>query len=195
MRLPKPKTSRWLFDLIVIALLSVVQSCCISKTSGEPSIEFTQVPRASPGGPDVLEDISGRVLGARPGQQLVLYAKAGKWCVPPMADQPFTTIQANSQWHSSIHLGTEYAALLVEPGFQPKPTVDLLPKEGGLVVKVKTVPGTPPVSNGPTSLKFCGYDWEIRSVASERGGTNHDYDPANAWIDEKGFLHLRIAQT
>lgn len=190
-RLPKPTTTCSFFVLTFIALLSV---SCAPKSDGGPTIEFVRVPRADPGGPDTLEDISGRVVGARPGQQIVLYAKAGTWWVQPMADQPFTKIQADSNWHSSIHLGTEYAALLVEPGFKPPPKVDTLPREGGFVVTVKTVLGTAPSFTSPTTLKFSGYDWEIRSMASERGGTRHDYDPANAWTDEKGLLHLRIAQ-
>jgi len=193
MRLPKPKASRYVCVLGVLTFLCWSQSCS-PKNAANPSIEFVQVPRADAGGPDVLEDISGRVIGARPGQQLVLYAKAGIWWVQPMADQPFTPIQAGSKWHSSTHLGTEYAALLVEPGFKPEPKLELLPKEGGLVVTVKTVAGTKSAVSIPTTLKFSGYDWEIRTVVSERGGTRHSYDPANAWTDEKGLLHLRIAE-
>ena len=41
-------------------------------------------------------------------------------------------------------------------------------------------------------MTFSGYEWQIRQVPSDRGGAN-DYDPANAWIDESGALHLRIA--
>jgi hypothetical protein len=180
--------------VVLIALVGAIQPGCSSKRDVGPAIEFTHVPPANPGGPDTLEEISGRVIGARPGQQIVLYAKAGTWWVQPMADQPFTAIQADSQWRSSIHLGTDYAALLVESGFKPAATIDSLPQEGGLVVSVKNVPGTKPTLSVPTTIKFSGYDWEIRTVPSDRGGKRNDYDPANVWTDEKGFLHLRIAQ-
>ena len=35
----------------------------------------------------------------------------------PLADEPFTKIQLDSTWRSSTHIGTEYAALLVDPGY------------------------------------------------------------------------------
>jgi hypothetical protein len=193
MTLPKPRTGP-LLCVVLIALVGTIPIGCSSKRGGGPSIEFTQVPRADPGGPDTLEEISGRVIGGRPGQQIVLYAKAGKWWVQPMSNQPFTTIQADSRWQSSIHLGTDYAALLVETGFKPAATIDSLPQEGGLIVSVKVVPGTKPASSVPTTIKFSGYDWEIRTAPSNRGGKSNDYDPANVWTDDKGFLHLHIAQ-
>jgi len=40
-------------------------------------------------------------------------------------------------------LGTEYAALLVEPGYVPPNVTDALPQPGNGVVVVKIVPGTP----------------------------------------------------
>lgn len=181
--------------LIVFAVSCVVTGgCSVRNVGGRPSIEFTQVPQADPGGPDKLGTIAGRVTGARSGQKIVLYSKSDKWWVQPLANQPFTNIQADSQWTSSIHLGTEYAALLVEPGYQPPPTVDSLPKEGGLVVSVKTIEGEKLSPSSPVTLRFSGYEWEVRSLDSDRGGTRHGYDPSNAWTDEKGFLHLRIAQ-
>jgi hypothetical protein len=42
-------------------------------------------------------------------------------------------------------------------------------------------------------LTFSGYEWEIRGIPSDRGG-NNSYDPANAWTDTDGFLHLKLAQ-
>ena len=44
------------------------------------------------------------------------------------------------------------------------------------------------------TLQFSGYEWRARAAPSDRGGSN-DYDPANAWTDEQGALHLRIAGT
>src|SRR5258708_35419441 len=51
--------------------------------------------------------------------------------------QPFRV----SSWKNTIHLGTEYAALLVEPGYRPAPQMDRLPSQGGAVVAVAITPG------------------------------------------------------
>ena len=99
--------------------------------SATPVIQFTSVPVAGTDNPDKLSTIKGRVIGAQPGQQIVLYARGQtKWWVQPFANQPFTTIQSNSKWSNSTHPGVEYAALLVGPNFQPPPTADVLPTEG-----------------------------------------------------------------
>jgi hypothetical protein len=124
----------------------------------------------------------------------VLFAKAGIWWVQPTRDEPFTAIQPDSTWTSSIHLGTEYAALLVGPGYRPPPRLEELPAEGGDVIALKTVAGVMSEVVGPRTLQFSGYEWQVRSVSSPRGGRNNNYDTANAWTDENGFLHLRIAQ-
>jgi hypothetical protein len=141
--------------------------------------------------------IEGRVTGVRPGQQIVLYAKSdGLWWVQPSTDRPFTTIQAGARWKGSTHLGTDYAALLVEPGYTPSDTAEALPSLGAGVVTVAVTKGTGP-ELPPTPLKklqFSGYEWLVRSAMSYRGGTGNIFDPANAWTDKKGALHLRIAR-
>ncbi len=130
-------------------------------------------------------------MGARPGQQIVLYARSGTWWVQPLIEQPFTKIQENSKWTNATHLGTEYAALLVEPGYRPPPTTDVLPRPGGAVAAVAVVRGQklPP----SPSLRFSGYEWRVRDAPSDRGGFNL-YDARNASTDEKGALHLRIVK-
>ena len=60
------------------------------------------------------------MTGGRGGQQVV-YARSGVWWVQPFANAPFTAIQADGRWRTTTHLGTEYAALLVEPGYKPPP--------------------------------------------------------------------------
>ena len=108
-----------------------------------PSIEFTRVPPAAEGGPDKIDIIEGRAIGARPGQQIVLFAQWGPWWVQPLADQPFTIIQADSKWRNSTHFGTEYAALLVDPGYRPRATMDVLPSESAGVIVVAITKGRP----------------------------------------------------
>jgi len=166
---------------------------CATRQASKPSIEFSVIPPAEEGGPDTVAPVAGRVTGARAGQRIVLFAKAGVWWVQPTRVEPFTAIQPDSMWTSSIHLGTEYAALLVESGYLPAQTLEVLPSEGGDVVAVKVVVGQKSEQARKT-LNFSGYEWQVRNVSSERGGRTNSYSNANAWTDANGFLHLRIAQ-
>jgi signal transduction histidine kinase len=108
-----------------------------------PSVKFTRIPPAEQGGAARLDRIEGRVRGARVGQRVVLYARSGIWYVQPFADQPFTQVQPDSTWASPTHLGTEYAALLVDGDYRPPATLDMLPRPGAGVVSVTSVEGTP----------------------------------------------------
>ena len=169
-----------------------LSGCATRQASTKASIEFNAIPQAEEGAPDKTSPISGRVIGGHAGQRIVLYAKSGIWWVQPTVDQPFTTIQSNSTWTNSTHPGTEYAALLVGPGYRPPPTTEVLPSEGGEVVAVKTVQGAQWEAS-QKALQFSGYEWHVRNVGSNRGGRENKYDSANAWTDSNGFLHLRIA--
>jgi hypothetical protein len=105
---------------------------------------------------------------------------------------PFTQIQPDGTWKNATHLGTEYAALLVEQGYQPVAKVAALPVAGKGVVAVKVVPGKPAAPVVQKVIHFSGYDWSVRTAASARGGETNAYDPSNAWVDDKGYLHLRM---
>jgi signal transduction histidine kinase len=128
-------------------IVFVVTLCCLffagCRKNAEPSIEFTTIPFTDQGGTERLDNVDGRVTGARPDQRIVLYTRSGAWYVQPYSNQPFTTIQADSTWRSTTHLGTHYAALLVEPNYVPPAITDVLPKPGGGVVAVESVEGTP----------------------------------------------------
>jgi signal transduction histidine kinase len=106
-----------------------------------PRIEFIKVPLLDEDGTGKLAVIEGRVTGARPGQRIVLYAQSGAWYVQPFIDQPLTNIQPDSTWRNSTHLGTEYAALLVEPEYLPPPRVDALPDKSAAIVAVAVAQG------------------------------------------------------
>lgn len=175
----------------VVICLCLGGGCRSKHKEVGPSIEFSRVPQADRDGRDKHDIIEGRVRGARPGQQIILYARSGAWWVQPRVTQPFTKIQANSKWTNATHLGTEYAALLVESGYRPPPTINMLPAPGGpvsawAVIKGQKLPPSP-------SLHFSGYEWRVRDAPSDRGGWNI-YDPRNAWTDGRGALHLRIAK-
>jgi hypothetical protein len=114
--------------------------------------------------------------------------------VQPLATEPFTTIEPDSTWKNRIHLGTEYAALLVESTYRPPEKTDVLPTTGHGVVAVAAVRGTGDYASRPKkTIAFSGYDWEVREIPSDRGGVN-DYDAANAWVDAEGLLHLQLVE-
>ena len=140
---------------------------------------------------DLLE---GRVTGAKTGQQIVVYAKDGTWWIQPFSSRPFTHVQSDGTWSSFTHLGTDYAALLVDPGYLPEPKLQTLPTEGSGVEAVITAKGgdAPPVPL--KTLHFSGYDWTVRAGPTDRGGELNAYDAANAWTDDKGNLHLRMGE-
>ncbi|HKE32624.1 MAG TPA: hypothetical protein VKD65_12925 [Candidatus Angelobacter sp.] len=176
---------------ILMVVGALLGGCRSSGANVGPSIEFTRIPQADEAGRDKHDIIEGIVTGARAGQQIVLYARSGTWWVQPLVNQPFTKIQSNTKWTNATHLGTEYAALLVEPNYRPPATTDTLPTPGGAVAAVAIVKG----QGSPPSkmLQFSGYEWRVRNAPSNRGGYNL-YDPENAWTDVGGALHLRITK-
>jgi hypothetical protein len=172
----------------------LLQAGC-NRTRNTPVIQFTRVPPAGEGGPDKLDSIEGRVSGARPGQRLVLYARAGTvWWVQPLDIRPFTLVNADSTWKTSTHLGAQYGAILVDAAYQPALTMKALPAAGGTVAAVASVIAGPPPDSVDRKLTFSGYQWTVRHIASDRNGAVSYYDPANAWIDTDGSLHLRITR-
>jgi hypothetical protein len=180
--------------LIVPVLCSVWSAGCAKDPPIKPVITFDQVPPAASGGSERTAEIRGRVAGARAGQRIVLFAKAGVWWVQPLTAEPFTRIEADSTWKSRIHLGMEYAALLVDGDYHPPDTVEILPEPGKGVIAVAVARGTgdfTPLS--PRRTTFSGYDWDVRFTPSDRGGAN-EYDPANAWVDAQGLMHLALVQ-
>jgi PAS domain S-box-containing protein len=131
----------WVVSLAGLSCMML--ACRVNKNQSGPVIEFTRVPLAGEGGPDRIETIEGRVIRGHPGQRIVLFAQWGPWWVQPLLNQPFTTIQPDSRWRNSTHLGTQYAALLVDENYQPPATTDVLPSTGHRVVAVAVVKGRP----------------------------------------------------
>jgi hypothetical protein len=170
-------------------------ACRSSHPPVPPAIEFTRLPPAGEGSADVFHTIEGRVSGARSGQRIVLFSRSGVWWVQPLGDRPFTAIQRDSTWTSSIHPGTAYAALLVDASYRPPLTLNMLPPAGGAVQAVATADSSMLDRAALKTLSFSGYDWVVRQTPGSPAGTRNLYDAGNAWVDENGGLHLRIAQT
>jgi hypothetical protein len=182
-----PKTC--LVALLTTALLA---GGCSSKRE-PPAVQITRVPPANPGGPQKLDLIEGSVRGAKAGYQLVLYAHSERiWFVQPFDNQPLTKILPDGTWKNSTHLGTDYAALLVDSSYRPSSRISTLPDVGNGVIAVTAVKGTGPTPVVAKTIQFSGYDWEVRAAGQDRGGEPNNFDPENAWVDENGFLHLRM---
>jgi len=191
--------SGWLLRVVVACaavwpVCQVAGGCHARTPSSDPAVEFTAVPPADNGGPEKVAPVAGRVRSARAGQRIVLFARSGGWWVQPYRSQPFTAIQPDSTWKNTIHLGTEYAALLVAPEYRPPSTTDALPPRGGAILAVAITKGSGSwVPPPPKTLTFSGYTWHIVQTRIDRHGPN-DCDARNVWVDTAGQLHLLVAQ-
>lgn len=189
--------TRRLRTVLELATSSFV--CLLAISCGSPnvapSIEFTTIPKADAGGPGVLAPVAGRVKGAQPNQRIVVFTRSDEgWWVQPFRSRPFTDIERDATWKNSIHLGQEYAALLVDADYRPPATAESLPELGGGIVAVARVGGSGKfVPPAPKTISFSGYDWLVRQTQNDRHGMN-DYDGRNVWIDSEGHLHLLLTE-
>ena len=184
----------------------VLTGCYSSSKNSAPAVAFSKVPatyQESPYKTDIIEDrdykrdiIEGRATGARPEQRIVLYAKTdGRWGVCRQSGQPSMNIEADGRWIASVHLGIQYAALLVDPTYNPPEQTESLPIVGNGVVALAVVngEGPAPVLPSPKILNFSGYEWTTSTGPIFHAGSRNFFDPANVWTDESGALHLRIS--
>ena len=192
--------------LSVLLVYFVLTGCHSSSKTSAPTVAFSKVPAAyqeSPYKTDIIEDrdyktdmIEGRATGAQPGQRIVLYTKTdGRWGVYRRLNQAFTNIEPDGRWKASIQLGTQYAALLVDPAYNPPDQTESLPIVGNGVVALAVVngEGPAPVLPAPKILNFSGYEWTTSTGPIFHAGSRNYFDPANVWTDERGALHLRIS--
>jgi hypothetical protein len=191
--------------LSLLLMYCVLTGCRSSPKNTAPTVVFNRVPAAYQEGPyktdmserDYKTDImEGRVTGARPGQRIVLYAKTdGRWGVCRQPGTPFTNIETDGRWKASVHLGLQYAALLVDPTYNPPEQTESLPITGNGVVALEVVngEGPAPVLPSPKILSFSGYEWTTSTGPIFHAGSRNFFDPANVWTDERGALHLRIS--
>src|ERR1700688_290518 len=189
----------------VLLVCFVLTGCHSSSRNSAPTVAFSKVPAADQEGPyktDITEHdyktdiIDGRLIGARPGQRIALYAKTdGRWGLCRQSGQPFANIESDGRWKASVHLGLQYAALLVDPTYDPPEQTESLPIVGNGVVALAVVKGegAAPVLPSPKILNFSGYEWTTSTGPIFHAGSRNFFDPANVWTDERGALHLRIS--
>lgn len=180
---------------LAIASIVCLSAIACGSPAVVPAVEFTTIPKADAGGPGVLAQVAGRVTGAAPDQRIVLFTRSDEgWWVQPFRSRPFTAIEGDSTWKSSIHLGQEYAALLVDADYRPPATAESLPEPGGGVIAVARASGTGKfVAPEPRTITFSGYEWLVRQTQNDRRGMN-DYDGRNVWVDNDGCLHLVLTE-
>jgi hypothetical protein len=189
-----------------VLLASLVLTGCHSSSKiSAPTVAFSRVPAAyqeSPYKTDMSErdyktgTIEGHATGARPGQRIVLYAMTdGRWGLCRQSGQPFTNIESDGRWKASVHLGIQYAALLVDSSYNLPEQTESLPVVGNGVVTLAVVnwEGPAPVFPSSKILNFSGYEWTTSTGPIFHAGSRHFFDPANVWTDERGALHLRIS--
>ena len=192
-----PRTVKAWRQAFLLAPFLVLAGCGRSPDASTPTIAITRIPSGDENKYDTVAAIEGTAVGAQPDQQIVIYTRSEElWWVQPLPDSPFTQIHNGSRWQNQVHLGTEYAALLVEPGYHPPETAESLPTKGNGVDAIAVVEDNRATANStqPKLLHFSGYDWIVRTAASNRARTRNSFDPANAWTDERGALHLRIGR-
>ena len=190
--------SRYAAHLWPAAMLLPLTACLVlggchqgQKQNAVPKISFTQVPQWNDGDQNEADVIEGIVSGARPGQRMVLYSRCGTlWWLQPLLTSPFTAVLPDKAWRNEVHLGTDYAALLVDPSYHPAAILRGLPKPGAAVAEVAVAHGQEKSSS--FFVKFSGFNWRVRFRPSDRGGTVNPYNPDNVYTDEAGALHLQI---
>jgi hypothetical protein len=185
---------RGAFGLAAFGLVAFLLSGC---SSPPPSIQFTEIPEAGPGGESRTVKIAGHTIGSTTGQKIVLFAHDGTWYVQPFASRPFTEIQPDHSWWSLTHIGSEYAALLVTQDYVPPRVADELPARGGKVIAVATVKGTQSALSQrmtPGKMNFSGFDWEVYRAPKDTFGILYPNSASNVWTDQDGWLHLRLTK-
>ncbi len=107
------------------------------------SVEITNIPPYEPyGGEATRGFIGGMALGKlAPESRVVIYARvADTWYIQPMATST-TLISSNGNWTNWTHTGACYAALVVRPGYEAYPRLDILPPVGGYIMARTVVDG------------------------------------------------------
>ncbi|WP_263375019.1 LamG domain-containing protein [Granulicella aggregans] len=193
LRIIRLGTGRWqkISSVLLATLPFVFLGCHTAQRNLKPAIQITRVPAASLGGPRVMDYMEGKVSGTQAGDQVVLYAFSEVWWIQPFRNAGLTNIQPDSSWRNSTHLGTDYAALLVEPGYRPALKLGSIPSIGNGVLATAIVKGSG-ATIVPKRIHFSGYDWTAQGADNDTAGETQSYDPNNAWVDEKGYLHLRM---
>ena len=170
---------------LLVALLSR-DSVPRAARNWEPSIEFMTVPEAGPAGPTgSRQSAAVSPAPARVSRSSCLQRAVCGGCSRSPSG-PSRQSKADSTWKNTIHLGTEYAALLVEPGIAHRHDRDAARAgrpghRGGDGQRHGRVRDRPRKTLIVQRLRMGN-----AAIPSDRGGDN-EYDPDNAWTDATGI--------
>lgn len=189
-----------------IALLATLVNCILGCPcervggSGDPSIEFTFVPRLS-----TFQNLRGRVSHVEPCNYAVaVYIFAGGgWYNKPTWEAARTVIRSDGSWTADITTGgvdetaSKIAAFLVPADYgppllsgPPSLPVSLLETAVAHTAVERSTQGTTRL------LFFSGYEWWVKASDTPVGpGPNPFSDSRdNVWLDSQGQLHLKITE-
>jgi len=105
-----------------------------------PSVTFTVPVRSERS--DSVGIMEGRVDGLQKPEdyKVVIYTWTDRWYVQPYIEQPLTDIDDTGRWRTSVHLGDEFAVLVVRPTYSPPIAPVRLPPTGGDVLALRRMP-------------------------------------------------------
>lgn len=138
----------WMKKAMLITVVAIAAFPVLAQTNDkkftnkatEPSIQITLVPPKGEGS-DSNGTIGGKASGANLKDcKVVIFARTDKWYVQPTVASPYTPIGEDGQWETDIHLGYEYAALLVKSSYEPPGTTGTLPNVAGPVLAIARMP-------------------------------------------------------
>lgn len=193
--------ARMMHIIVLVPLLALLcaapasaQSPVDSAPCGTPTIVFDHVPAY-----DTYENLSGHVTCAAPEDYSIavyIYVPQGWWPKPTFANA-LTTINSDGTWttdvttSSSDKLATDIAAFLIPDGYTP-PRV-----EGSSVLPAQlysSAAAHTSAHRAGRTICFSGYTWEVKNTPGKAGpGPNYfSNDPSNVWVDDNGYLHLKI---
>jgi hypothetical protein len=144
------------------------------------TITITRIPPRG-AGPDAMETIAGGVGGVDVTKcKVVVFARTNTWYVQPYAASPYTTIGDDGKWETKVHLGDEYAVLLVETSYKPPATTDTLPKVTGPVLAVARVSARTKSSKGNPEASSEAKPSSEKGPMSAGQGRSSETKPATA---------------
>src|SRR6185503_14074217 len=128
--------------LWVIAFLALLVACQ-GNASIKPEIKITEVPPKG-AGPDRVERIAGTVSGVNTKEcKVIVFAQTDTWYVQPYIETSDIEIKNSNTWQTDTHLGSQYAALLVNSSYKPPRTTGILPEVGGQILAIVVVDAKP----------------------------------------------------
>lgn len=185
---------------LLVCLTVCLATATLTKVQSQ-TITLTHLPEW--GSDDFLQ---GRVTGVDPANYRVLVYLyfEGSWYVKPYNAAPLTLIMPDSNWSCDVKTGgcdayaARYAAFLIPADFVPPGVkfVQSLPNslyQHPYVYRCR-IPGS-------RTLDFAGFRWKVKGLSGNcKSGPSKSYNNLNAWtdadtavfVDEKGYLHLRI---